>query len=69
MPSLRGFTGFDQGFEAEPLARPVCPTTMRANWILAHLEAQEGKAAWAVVGQEGMGQLGFARFQTNSDMG
>ena len=68
MPGLRSLTGFDQGFEAEPLPGSVLPAAVYANWILAYLEAEEVETDPPLVGLERVGQAGFTGLQPQADL-
>ncbi len=62
------FAWLDDGFESERLAASIVAGVGLANPILSYLETQEVKPDGGVVFVEGMRDLGFARFQFQSQL-
>src|SRR5215472_7845447 len=61
-------TGCDQRLEAQGLTSPVLSASMAANTILADVEAEKVAPRLTLVGMQGVGDTGFARFEPQTDV-
>jgi hypothetical protein len=61
-------TGFDQRLETSGLTRSVFAASRAANVILADVEAEKVAPRLSLVGMQGVGDAGFARFEPQADV-
>jgi hypothetical protein len=61
-------TRVDQRLEAQGLPRPVLSASMAAHAILADVEAEQVAPRLPLVGLQGVGDAGFARFEPPTDV-
>jgi hypothetical protein len=61
-------TGCDQRLKAEELTRTVLSASVSANGILADVEAEKVAPHVSLVGMKGVGDAGFARFESQTDV-
>jgi hypothetical protein len=61
-------TGCDQRLKAEELTRTMLSASVSANGILADVEAEKVAPHVSLVGMQGVGDAGFARFESQTDV-
>jgi hypothetical protein len=61
-------TGCDQRLKAEEVTRTVLPASVSATGVLADVEAEKVAPHVSFVGMQGVGDAGFARFESQTDV-